>query len=67
MDCKQENAEHNLKVKCLKSYNSILTEGKIYEVIDVSETFYGVVNDEGEAWLYYKGDFEVVKEDIRVW
>lgn len=51
-----------MKVKCLKSYQSQLTEGKIYEVIDVSETFYGVVNDEGEVWLYYKGDFEVVIE-----
>ena len=54
--------ENNLKVKCLKSYHSELTEGKIYEVIDVSETFYGIVNDENEAWLYYKGDFEVVAE-----
>lgn len=63
VDYKQENMKRNLKVKCLKSYNSVLTEGKIYEVIDVSETFYGVVNDEGEAWLYYKGDFEVVKEE----
>ncbi len=50
------------KVKYIgKSENLVLTNGKIYTVISVENSWYRIIDDSGEDYLYPPEAFEIVK------
>lgn len=52
-----------MKVKYLgKTEFLVLTNGKIYEVLEVERGYYRIVDDSGDDYLYPPQYFEVLKE-----
>lgn len=56
-----------LKVKCIdnEGYSENLTIDNIYEVIDEDGSEYKVKDNKGNYW-YWKGRFEIMKEDNQI-
>ena len=55
-----------MKVKCIDNLvergRLPITIGKIYSVVDEIDSFYTIINDNGEEWCYLKYRFEEVEE-----
>lgn len=43
-----------------------LTNGKLYKVLSVERSWYRIIDDTGEDYLYPAGNFEVI-EETTVW
>ena len=52
-----------MKVKFIGETNPVyMINGKVYDVISIEETWYRIVDEEGEDYLYPPELFEVVDE-----
>ena len=53
-----------MKVKCIENHNYLfnITIGKTYEVINIYDNGYDIVNDEGGYWCYSKEYFRTLSE-----
>ena len=51
-----------MKVKWIgKTEYLVLTNGKIYDVISIEKSWYRIIDDSGEAYLYPSSMFEIVQ------
>ncbi len=50
-----------MKVKYINESDVSLTNGKIYEVINIEKGLYRIVDDTNEDYLFYPEEFEVVE------
>ena len=53
-----------VKLKCINSDSSNLTNNKIYDYLGEGRECYTVIDDFGDKSDYYKDRFEIVKEDV---
>lgn len=51
-----------MKVKYIEKSCVSLTNGKEYEVLSIEETWYRIVDDTGDDYLFSPERFEVVEE-----
>ena len=51
-----------MKVKYIGQSGVSLTNGKIYEVLSVEETWYRLIDDTDEDYLFPPDEFEIVEE-----
>lgn len=51
-----------MKVKYINETDCSLTNGKEYEVIGIEKTYYRIVDNSGEDYLFPPEEFEVIEE-----
>ena len=51
-----------MKVKCITESDYSLTNGKLYEVINIEKGLYRIIDNSGEDYLFYPEEFEIVEE-----
>lgn len=51
-----------MKVKYIGKSDASLKNGKVYEVISVERTWYRIIDDTEEDFLFSPDEFEVVEE-----
>ena len=51
-----------MKVKYICETDCSLTNGKIYEVIAIEETYFRIVDNSGEDYLFPPEEFEIIEE-----
>lgn len=50
-----------MKVKYINESDCSLTNGAIYEVINIEKGLYRIIDDSGEDYLFYPKEFEIVE------
>ena len=51
-----------MKIKYICETDVSLTNGQIYEVIAIEQTYYRIVDNTGEDYLYPPEEFEIVEK-----
>lgn len=51
-----------MKVKYINETDYSLTNGKIYEVLNIEKALYRIVDDSDEDYLFYPEEFEMDEE-----
>ena len=51
-----------MKVKYIRETDVSLTNGQIYEVIAIEHTYYRIVDNTGEDYLYPPEEFEIIEK-----
>ena len=56
------NRNDLMKVKYISQTNVSLTNGQIYEVIAIEQTYYRIVDNTGEDYLFPPEEFEIIEK-----
>mgnify|MGYP002519435061 CR=1 FL=1 len=55
------SSQEEMKVKCITESDYSLTNGKLYEVINIEKGLYRIIDNSGEDYLFYPDEFEIVE------
>lgn len=57
-----------MRVRCIKAISIDLTEGEIYDVLEIENHFgrnlYRIVDDSGDDYVYGSSCFEILETDV---